>query len=137
MDITFKKTQEMDFERSDRQAEEFIKKLKEQGHTCIIEIETFPVTVDWCEKEVCLGYDFRERASEKSLQEKKELKLKLKEEGHSCIKEYESGNFKWCENNSECTETRKLIEKLKKQNHTCIKDETKPLWCKQPVCIFS
>lgn len=119
-------------------ANKFIKKLENEGHTCLVLIETEPIFIEWCRQEICLGHDYKEKAAEKQKNERKDQILKIKNEGHTCIKEWSDSSFRWCENQSGCIETKKLFEKLKKNDHTCIKNETfmvKPIWCKQPVCI--
>lgn len=41
-----------DYDRQKRQ-EEFVDELKQKGHTCIIYIETYPVSIGWCKQEIC------------------------------------------------------------------------------------
>lgn len=122
--------------KEDIKTQNFIKKLENDGHTCIKLIETEPVFVEWCQQEICLGHDYKEKAAEKQKKESDDLLQKIKNEGHMCIK-YRSNSYSWCKQ-SECIETRKLFEKLKNNDHNCIKDETfmlNPIWCNQPVCI--
>ena len=35
------------------ESQEFGKKLENEGHTCVLYLETYPVQISWCEQKVC------------------------------------------------------------------------------------
>lgn len=47
------KSREMFMKKRNDEKMAFIQELQLKGHTCIIIIQTYPVQVDWCEKETC------------------------------------------------------------------------------------
>lgn len=54
-------------ERNQRQLDRinFADQLRNSGHTCVIELETYPIIVEWCNQERCknavINYDLDNR----------------------------------------------------------------------------
>jgi uncharacterized protein YegP (UPF0339 family) len=87
-----------DMEKREREEGEFRNKLRNEGHTCIVTVETYPSRTTWCNKSPCV-YNFKERGRQQG-----EFRAKLKREGHTCIRILESypSQTDWC-GNKVCT----------------------------------
>lgn len=90
---------------------EFVKKLREEGHKCIRIKESYPSKTIWCESTPCKNIidDAKERQNKEN-----EFVRKLREEGHTCIRILECFPSKtgWCHN----TPCKNLIGKEKENN---------------------